>query len=97
MTLIKRIYLLLFIVGCAFTLVSCSAPNETYGAPISNKTLTPIQDFFNDVKGFDGKQVTIQGTILTECPSGEPKQSISFVGSFSVILIKESTISLTCV
>jgi hypothetical protein len=41
-----------------------------YGQAISNYTLTKIGDILKDAKSFEGKQVTIEGKIITECPAG---------------------------
>ena len=59
---------LILIVGIA---VSCgNARKEKYGKEISNYKLTAIKDILAAPKEFEGKLVTIEGKISSECPSG---------------------------
>jgi uncharacterized protein YdeI (BOF family) len=53
------------------TVYGCSKKDSgKYGQNISSYTLTKIGDILKDAKSFDGKTVTIEGKIITECPAG---------------------------
>jgi hypothetical protein len=41
-----------------------------YGQPISKRTVTAITDILTNPKAYDGKLVTIEGTIATEASNG---------------------------
>ena len=69
MKIIKSIIVIpLVVVGIMF-LASCGQ-KANYGQEISNYATTPIGDILKDQGSFEGKIVTIQGVIDTECPTG---------------------------
>lgn len=51
-------------------LVGCSQPKEKYGQDISHQKPTPISAVLADAKGYEGKNVVIDGKITLECPTG---------------------------
>jgi hypothetical protein len=57
-----------FLAGFATTL--SFAGKEKYGEDISNRKITELKQIFADPKAFEGKLVTIEGTIASECGSG---------------------------
>ena len=68
----KAIYIvvssLVLLLGAA---VSFSyASTEKYGEAISSRTVTAIKDILADPKAYDGKTITIEGTIESECEDG---------------------------
>ncbi|MCX5708564.1 MAG: hypothetical protein NTY14_06310, partial [Candidatus Omnitrophica bacterium] len=46
------------------------AGREKYGEDISSRKLTELKAIFVDPKAYEGKLVTIEGTIINECGSG---------------------------
>jgi len=68
----KKIF---FIILGISLLTSIAAPRgfagkEKYGEDISNRKLTELKQIFADPKAYEGKLVTIEGTIASECGSG---------------------------
>ena len=53
----------------ALVLGGCGG-GEQYGAAPSDRAPTPIADIVTDPAGFDGRDVTVSGTIERECPTG---------------------------
>jgi hypothetical protein len=54
-----------------FFLVTACAAAETYGKKITDrKSLTAIGDILYDPSVYEGKEVTIEGKISSECPAG---------------------------
>ena len=49
---------------------SLSAKTEKYGQEITQRKLTAVKDILADPKGFEGKLVTIEGRIASECSTG---------------------------
>lgn len=47
-----------------------SARAEKYGQEISNRQITAVKDILADPKVFEGKSVTIEGKIASECSTG---------------------------
>ena len=60
--------IIIIIIGAA--LFSLSARTEKYGQEITNRQLTAVKDILADPKGFEGKLVTIEGKIASECSTG---------------------------
>ena len=60
------IVVLLLVVG----LLSSCGKVETYGQAISNEKITSVGDILKNPSSFQGKFVTVKGTIDTECPTG---------------------------
>jgi hypothetical protein len=57
--------------GLILTIYGCSKKDSgKYGQNISSYTLTKIGAILKDAKSFEGKNVTIEGKIITECPAG---------------------------
>jgi uncharacterized protein YdeI (BOF family) len=68
---INRVLLIAAALGLILTIYGCSKKDSgKYGQGISNYTLTKIGDILKDAKSFDGKTVTVEGKIITECPAG---------------------------
>ncbi|MFH1201506.1 MAG: hypothetical protein V1674_01290 [Candidatus Omnitrophota bacterium] len=59
---------LLVIFGISTT--ASYAGTEKYGEAISSRNITPIKDILANPAAFEGKTVTIEGKIASECPSG---------------------------
>jgi hypothetical protein len=63
----------LLIFGLSLTLIlsGCGRKEaDSYGQKMSGQPLTKVSDILKDPANFDGKTVTIQGKIISECPSG---------------------------
>lgn len=56
------LFLASFITGCGSM--------ENYGATISNREITRVDDILRDPNAYKGKTVTIRGEIINECPTG---------------------------
>jgi uncharacterized protein YdeI (BOF family) len=57
--------------GLILTAYGCGKKDSgKYGQNISSYTLTKIGAILKDAKSFEGKTVTIEGKIITECPAG---------------------------
>ncbi len=69
MKIINR-FLLILIVLLGMTVVSSYAGAEKYGEAISNRKTTDIKDILANPKAYDGKIVTIEGKIDSECETG---------------------------
>jgi hypothetical protein len=68
---INYVLLVVTALSLILTVYGCSKKDSgKYGQGISNYTLTKIGDILKDAKSFEGKQVTIEGKIITECPAG---------------------------
>ncbi len=66
--LFKRFFSL-FVVMFIFVNIVFAA-TEKFGAEITNRKVTSIEDILSNPKSFEGKIVTIEGVIDSECPSG---------------------------
>ena len=66
----KTIYFILSLIILSGIPASSSFAKEKYGEDISNRKLTELKAILGDPKAFDGKLVTIEGTIASECGSG---------------------------
>ena len=68
----KNIYIVMLSLILLFTVTASGvfASGKEYGQEISNRQVTAIKDILADPKGYDGKTVTIEGVISSECPSG---------------------------
>jgi uncharacterized protein YdeI (BOF family) len=68
---INRVLLTAAALGLVLIIYGCGKKDSgKYGQGISNYTLTKIGDILKDAKSFEGKTVTIEGKIITECPAG---------------------------
>ena len=65
-TFLKSVLVLIL----AFGVLSSCARVEKYGQAISNRQITAIKDILANPKAYEGKTVTIEGTISTECETG---------------------------
>jgi uncharacterized protein YdeI (BOF family) len=66
------LWILLF-VGVAIILSGynkASSSSNTFGSPVSKKEITPIVDLFDHPDKFDGKSVTLKGTITIQDEKG---------------------------
>ena len=61
---------MLSLVGALILFVGCGTGNDVYGDGISNYETTDIKDILTKPQDYEGKTVTIKGTIVRECPSG---------------------------
>ena len=50
--------------------VSSYAGTEKYGEEITNRKITEVKDILAEPKTFEGKSVTIEGKIASECSTG---------------------------
>jgi hypothetical protein len=67
----KKILVILSLVLTAVIAASCGkAAGEKYGQQISNYKVTAIKEILSTPKAYDGKLVTIEGRIGSECSSG---------------------------
>ncbi|MDD5326806.1 MAG: hypothetical protein PHY02_03210 [Phycisphaerae bacterium] len=68
---INSVLLTVAALGLMLTVYGCSKKDPgKYGRDISSYDLTKIGDILKDAKSFEGKTVTIEGKIITECPAG---------------------------
>jgi uncharacterized protein YdeI (BOF family) len=68
---INHVLLMVAALGLILTIYGCSKKDSgKYGQGISNYTLTKIGAILKDAKNFEGKNVTIEGKIIDECPAG---------------------------
>jgi hypothetical protein len=68
---INRVLLAVAALGLILTIHGCGKKDSgKYGQSISSYTLTKIGDILKDAKSFEGKTVTVEGKIVTECPAG---------------------------
>ena len=68
---INYVLLVVAALSLILTVYGCSKKDSgKYGQGISNYTLTKIGAILKDAKSFEGKNVTIEGKIVTECPAG---------------------------
>lgn len=66
--LLKNFLGLLLIVLIGSHIVFAAA--EKFGKEIVNRKSTAIEDILSNPKDFEGKTVTVEGAIASECPSG---------------------------
>lgn len=68
---INNILLVFALIGLIFILSGCGRKEpKKYGQQITDYSLIPIDSVLTDAKSFEGKAVTVQGKIVTECPAG---------------------------
>jgi uncharacterized protein YdeI (BOF family) len=68
---INYVLLAVAALGLILTIYGCGKKDSgKYGQGISSYTLTKIDAILKDAKSFEGKNVTIEGKIITECPAG---------------------------
>jgi uncharacterized protein YdeI (BOF family) len=68
---ISNIWFVALALSLVLTIVGCGKKESgKYGQSISSYTLTKIDAILKDAKSFEGKNVTIEGKIVTECPAG---------------------------
>jgi hypothetical protein len=60
--------IIIIIIGAAF--FSLFARTEKYGQEITSRQVTAVKDILANPKGFEGKSVTIDGKIASECSTG---------------------------
>jgi len=60
--------IIVIIIGLAFFIFFNRV--EKYGQAIANRQETAVKDILADPKAFEGKAVTIEGTIASECSTG---------------------------
>ncbi|MBU0548248.1 MAG: DUF4920 domain-containing protein [Candidatus Omnitrophica bacterium] len=65
-----RIIFLSLILFTGVMLVSSYAAMEKYGEEITNRKITEVKDIFADPSVFEGRSVTIEGKIASECSTG---------------------------
>ncbi|MDI6808683.1 MAG: hypothetical protein QME66_06855 [Candidatus Eisenbacteria bacterium] len=67
---ITHIFLLGLMLFMSLGAAAGYAGTQKYGEAISNRQVTPIKDILANPKAYEGKTVTIEGKIATECTSG---------------------------
>jgi uncharacterized protein YdeI (BOF family) len=68
---ISDIWFITFILGLMLTLSGCGRKEaEKYGQQISDQTPTKTSAILTKPLDYDDKTVTIEGTIIRECPTG---------------------------
>jgi len=65
----KRIIISITCLYIAFMLAGCGRM-ETYGKEIKSRSITEVKDIITNPNDYDGKTVTVEGKIITECPTG---------------------------
>ena len=65
-----KIMFLSLILFTGVMLVSSYAGTEKYGEVIKNRKVTEVKDILADPEALDGKSVTIEGKIASECSTG---------------------------
>jgi len=69
MKILKILFLSLILLTGVMSL-SSYAGTEKYGQEITNRKITEVKDILADPKAFEGKSVTIDGKIASECSTG---------------------------
>lgn len=68
---INNVLLFLSVLSLMLAFPGCGRKEaKKYGQQISDYSPTPISAILENAKSFEGKIVTIQGKIITECPAG---------------------------
>jgi len=65
-----RIFLFGLMLFLGLGVAASYAGTQKYGEAISNRQVTSIKDILANSKAYEGKTVTIEGKIDTECTSG---------------------------
>jgi len=65
-----RILFLNLILLLSVMSLSSYAGTEKYGKEITNRKIAEVKDILADPKAFEGKPVTIEGKIASECSTG---------------------------
>lgn len=60
---------LLGLISLALMAQGCGR-SETYGEAVTETSITAVADILQNVDGYAGKTVRVEGKIATECPSG---------------------------
>lgn len=68
--ILTQISLIVFLAALAFALVSCKGKVESFGQPITDKTITPIRSIAIAPADYNDKTITVEGKIILECPAG---------------------------
>lgn len=67
----KITYIFIAVVGVAPALSGCTKKsNQTYGQPVSGQPSTELEQILSNPADFQDKTVTLEGEIITECPTG---------------------------
>jgi uncharacterized protein YdeI (BOF family) len=61
---ILSLILMIAVSGCGKT------GDESYGQPIANRQTTELKEIVSDADAFKDKQVTLEGKIVRQCPTG---------------------------
>jgi hypothetical protein len=69
--ILTRFSLAVILATWAFVITGCNKGEaESFGQPISDKTITPIKSIATAPADYNDKTVTVKGKIVLECPSG---------------------------
>jgi len=69
--ILTRFSLAVILAASAFAITGCNkGETESFGQPISDKTITPIKSIATAPADYNGKTVTVKGKIILECPAG---------------------------
>ncbi|MHB0947222.1 MAG: hypothetical protein ACYC3B_08620 [Sedimentisphaerales bacterium] len=67
---LTQISLVILLATITFALVSCKGKAESFGEPIGDKAITPIRAVATTPADYNDKNITVEGKIILECPSG---------------------------
>lgn len=67
---IKNSALYLVVVILSVGILAGCGKSENYGAAISGREITKVDEILRNADSYNGKTVTIKGEILNECPTG---------------------------
>ena len=70
MTGFRHYFVMLLAMFVIITITTGCGGTENYGAAISNRVITKVDDILRNPDAYKGKTVTIKGEILNECPTG---------------------------
>ena len=60
----------IFIFIVTAVMIGCGHQKDKYGEDISDFKVTSIKSILDDSKNYEGKTVTLKGTVVIECPTG---------------------------
>lgn len=60
----------IFIFIVTAVMIGCGPQKDKYGEDISDFKVTSIKSILDDSKNYEGKTVTLKGTVVIECPTG---------------------------
>ena len=67
---LTQISLTVILAVSTFAFIGCKGKAESFGQPISDKTITSIKSIATAPADYNDKTVTVKGKIILECPAG---------------------------